>query len=269
MDILTHTVSGLAVGSVVASFVPQVALASRKMYIIISGALGGFFPDIDAVSLWSKFDGTIGKWLHLGHSGNEIYFGKFWYSHHAFFHSIVAALIVGFVIGCIVYGLQRITTKKYSLVTFWRSHRLIYLAFVLGSFVHLLGDCITPASVWGGVRMFWPFTIYVGGWGDVWWWNNYDIFLILVCCFLLNSIGLIVASFVRFRIRLVSLVIALAAFLCITVQVKSRHTDYAYTGHTSRYNQLEQKSKEEQQRILGTKVYRWMSQLDNHFPFQF
>jgi hypothetical protein len=39
---------------------------------------------------------SFGQWFNLSHSGRVIYGEKFWYSHHAFFHSIVASLLLAF-----------------------------------------------------------------------------------------------------------------------------------------------------------------------------
>ena len=63
MDILIHTFSGIAVASTIAHLVP--AEEKRSLSIIGIGALGGALPDFDAISLWSKFDDTIGTWLQL------------------------------------------------------------------------------------------------------------------------------------------------------------------------------------------------------------
>ncbi|MDR1866359.1 MAG: metal-dependent hydrolase [Bacteroidales bacterium] len=270
MDILTHTVSGLAAGSVLANMTPADVPVCKKWRIMIAGAVGGAFPDMDAISLWSRFDATIGRWFGLEHSGSVIYSGKFWYSHHAFFHSVVAALAVGWLAVCLPSVLRRMTRRKTSFGLFPKSCKPVYFGFVAGWLAHLLGDCITPASTWGGVRMFWPLPVYVGGWGNVWWWNNYDLFLIITLCFLLNLAWMTAtAPSGKRRIRAVPAAIALITFLWLAVQVKSRQTDYAYEGHATRYRQLEEASKKEQQRILGTGMYRWMEKLDNKLPFYF
>ncbi len=268
MDILTHIASGAAVSSVIA------ALSMKKTFpvprIIAAGALGGAFPDIDAVSLWSKFDVTFGKLFGLTHAGKEIYFGKYWYSHHGFFHSAAAAVIAGFLIGCLVYLYCRIRREKEpSFGTFFKINLPVYLAFMSGCLAHIAGDLPTPASVWGGMRLFWPLTDYTGGWGKIWWWNNYDIFIIIVTCLLLN-IGLILsAGFIRIRVGMVTLFIALSAFLAVCYQINTRQNDYAYVKHAVRFDKSEQKSKEEQQRILGKKVFRAMNRFDDWLPINF
>ncbi len=268
MDILTHIVSGVAVSSVVAGFAISSPVSMKR--ILAAGALGGAFPDMDAISLWSKFDTTIGKWLGLAHSGKDIYFGKFWYSHHGFCHSIAAAIIVGFLIGCWVFFYRWMRRKKEkNFVYFFKDNLPVYLAFVLGCLAHAVGDLSTPASVWDGMRLFWPLPVYVGGWGDIWWWNNYDIFLIISVCALLNILLILSAYVIRFRVHIIVFVIALLALAGVWWQTDNRKTDYAYKGHTPHYNELEEKSMAEQRRILGDNFYRAMRRFDDWLPFNF
>ncbi|MBC7485616.1 MAG: metal-dependent hydrolase [Cytophagaceae bacterium] len=94
MDIITHGLSGVAVGKVAASFTGKGV--KNKMTIVLLSGLAAILPDFDALSLWSKFDATIGKLFNLQHSGKGIYFSKFWYSHHGFLHSLVAASLATF-----------------------------------------------------------------------------------------------------------------------------------------------------------------------------
>jgi membrane-bound metal-dependent hydrolase YbcI (DUF457 family) len=268
MDILTHVVSGIAVSSVIAGFSAPKSAPARR--IIAAGAVGGAFPDIDAISLWSKFDVTAGKLLGLAHSGKDIYFGKFWYSHHGFFHSLGAAVIAGFIIGASVFLFRRMRRKNTKPFPCYLKDNLpVYMAFVAGCTIHALGDMFTPASVWGGVRFFWPLQDYAGGWGKIWWWNNYDIFLLLCVCSLINILLIILANFVRFRVNIVVFLVFLFTSTGVYYQANRRKTNYAYTGHTGKYNLLEQQSKEEQQEILGKKTYRIMQQFDKLIPFNF
>jgi membrane-bound metal-dependent hydrolase YbcI (DUF457 family) len=266
MDILTHTVMGLAVGSVVTNMI-QYRPVYHKMTVVLFGALGGFFPDIDAISLWSGFDGSFGKWFT--HSGKEIYFGKWWYSHHGFFHSIFALLLGGLIAGFPVYALLRILRRGYNLHRFQDSYRPVFFTFVFAGFTHLLCDCVTPASTWGGVRMFWPLPVYVGGWGDVWWWHNYDIFLIAASCFLLNISWLIFCTWMKMGAGTFPVLFALAAIIFIAVELHNRETNYSYKGITANYQQLEEASKKEQQRILGKTLYRRMDKFSRWLPFYF
>jgi membrane-bound metal-dependent hydrolase YbcI (DUF457 family) len=101
MDILTHAISGLAVGTVIIGISQKRKIGNLK--IIGFSGFGAVLPDIDAVSMWSKFDNTFGKLFHLTYPGRAIYAMKLWYSHHGFFHSIVAALLFVFLLGVIFY----------------------------------------------------------------------------------------------------------------------------------------------------------------------
>ena len=58
MDILTHTFSGFACGTVVASL--HQGTLFDKVGIVLAGSIGGCLPDLDAISLWSGFDQYIG-----------------------------------------------------------------------------------------------------------------------------------------------------------------------------------------------------------------
>lgn len=259
MDILTHTLSGLAAGTVVAAFSKR-GLAG-KAGIVAAAGIGGALPDLDAISLWSKFDATIGHLFHLSHPGAVIYSEKFWYSHHGFFHSLFAALLLAVVaagIGRLIRGRAGIGIGKPVLI-----------GFVCGFVIHLLGDMPTPASDWSGVRLFWPLKTYVGGTGDIWWWNNYDLFLIAAGALAVGVVGLSVGHFVRFGAKyLIAAAFALGC-VCTLVQIGSRDDDYAYTGSTERYAQFEAASKAQQKKILGDRLYGVMGKLDNRLPVHF
>lgn len=105
MDILTHVLSGAAIGVAAANYYKTTPL--RKAKIILAGAIGGAFPDIDAISMWSEFDRTFGALFNLSHSGRVIYGSKFWYSHHAFFHSLIGSLFFAALFLWIVYLVKR------------------------------------------------------------------------------------------------------------------------------------------------------------------
>lgn len=97
MDILTHIFSGVAAGTAVSSFSRKGF--GNKLAIISLAGFGGALPDFDVISLWSKFDGTIGALFRLKHTGQEIYSSRFWYSHHGFFHSLSAGILFTLIIG--------------------------------------------------------------------------------------------------------------------------------------------------------------------------
>jgi membrane-bound metal-dependent hydrolase YbcI (DUF457 family) len=267
MDILTHICSGIAGATVVAAFVKQ--QPAKRLKILVAGAAGGAFPDIDAISMWSQFDSTIGRFFNLSHTGRVIYGEKFWYSHHAFFHSLVAALLIALLLGVLSYSIHRIRHNKtgYKFAVHCKSNFPLMITFIAGYLFHLLGDMPTPASVWGGVNLFWPDTTYIGGSGKIWWWNNYDVFLLLVSCIAINA-G-ILSVFKQPVQRVAIILVAVFIFILIEIQINIRQYDYAYSGNSIHYSEMEQHSKEEQKRILGERIYLGMAWLDNHLPIHF
>ena len=259
----------MAAGSVVAGFSGK--SVPKKLGIIAASAVGGALPDIDAVSLWSKFDATIGKLFHLSNPGSVIYSGKFWYSHHGFFHSLFAVLLIAAVIGAVGYLISaRFRGLNFKdFIKSYTAQRFVLIGFAAGYVMHLLGDIPTPASTWGGVRLFWPFGAYVGGTGQIWWWNNYDIFLISCTVFAVNMILLFTDRFVRLNLdRIIAGVFAAGVLLSI-VQISTRDCDFAYTGHTAGYQELEAASKEQQKEILGERLYNAMEKFDEKLPVHF
>lgn len=237
--------------------------------MVMAGAVGGALPDIDAASMWSGFDASFGRLFSLPYPGREIYGMKLWYSHHAFFHSLAGALIVCAILWTAGYFLSKIFKKDAfgSLPSYFKNTMGIALAFLAGYAAHIIGDLPTPSSVWGGIALFWPTTTYVGGAGDIWWWNNYDIFIIAMSCALVNTV-LMVTLKERARKKCVLSIAALAILICV-VQIKTRQYDYAYTGNTAHYAAMEEHSKQEQKRILGPKIYGWMEKLDRAAPIMF
>ena len=135
MDILTHTLSGLATATVVASFSDRSPVG--KGFILLAGAIGGAFPDIDAISMWSKFDETFGTWFNLPFTGREIYSMKLWYSHHSFFHSLPGAVLMSTVFTFFLYLPYLIFRKaQYTLRSFWMLKRIFPLTFFGGYLFH-------------------------------------------------------------------------------------------------------------------------------------
>lgn len=266
MDILTHALSGVAVATVVANYNKTSAL--RKAKILLVGAVGGALPDIDAISMWSKFDHTFGTLFNLPHSGRVIYGSKFWYSHHAFFHSLIGSLILAIIFFLILFLIKR-RKKSPTLAAFCKKDSVFFIAFLLGYWAHLAGDLPTPSSVWGGIGFLWPSPEYIGGYGKIWWWNNYDIFLLIVCCIVINLVVPAVSKYIRSKSRVFTLSVATVTLLLILVQINTRHYDYSYTGHSSDYAKMEQKSKEEQKRILGKKIYYYMDKFDKKLKINF
>lgn len=246
-----------------ASFTPKV---KERLGLLFVGALGGAFPDLDAISLWSRFDGTIGKLFNLPAKGSVIYSSKYWYSHHGFLHSLLASLLIGIVVLIVLYFLQK---NKKSILPFLQSKKLYFITFVFAYWAHLAGDLPTPSSAWGGIALFWPSLEYVGGYGKIWWWNNYDIFLIVVLGIVLNLMVLLCSKFLKSKIKVITTTTFALCFAFIVFQVNTRQFDYAYSNDSSQYSEMEQKSKEEQKRILGNSVYNMMVSLDNKLKIYF
>lgn len=258
MDILTHTLSGVAVGSCLALY----AKGNRKktMGILFFSGLGGALPDMDAISLWSRFDSTIGRLFQLSHPGKDIYSEKFWYSHHGFMHSLLAAISIAIVIGIALFLISRIRQKKkISFLQSVKNNRLLLCGFMGGFIIHLLEDMVTPGGSWGGVRLFFPFETYIGGTGDIWWWNNYDVFLIVLTVLVANLILLLFSYFKKASFGKAGIIIFAIGFIAATIQIKTR--DYNFNGKP--FQACEDKSKAIQQKLLGKTLYNTMADFDH------
>jgi len=268
MDILTHTLSGVALSTMVA------AIAKRRLretgLLIFCGGLGGAFPDIDAISLWSGFDATIGKLLNLEHTGRDIYFSNFYYSHHNFMHSFVGAVGFSMLAGLCFLLVALICSKGVGRVSLLKFSSLCVISFFGGYVMHLLGDLPTPGCVWHGIKLFWPSSVPIGGTGHLWWWNNYDIFLLVLFCCTAN-IGLIV--FYRFFkknfIQYLAVIIFVSMSAAVFYQIVQRPTHFAYEGYTPYHAQYERQSLEIQKQTLGQPLFRVMVNLDRKLKMNF
>lgn len=263
MDILTHTLTGVAVGTVLVGFSRKTVI--EKSTIILFSGFGGAFPDLDAISLWSRFDQTFGRLFRLKHTGKEIYSSKFWYSHHAFLHSLFASILIALIFGLIIWLFQRRRIK--SLLSFLKDKYLLLLGFTIGFIFHLLEDMPTPASAWGGVDFIWPSKIYFGGTGKIWWWNNYDIFLIIFSVVFLNLIVLGLGKYLKNKT--ITLALFISGVLLISNQIKNRNYDFNYVSNTNQFQDNELKSKEIQKKILGERLYNLMEELDKKVKVNF
>lgn len=256
MDILIHTLSGTAVGTVVA---PIIAKNNKETYLfILISAFCGAFPDIDAISAWSGFDQTFGKWFSLENSGREIYRSKFWYSHHAFTHSLFASILFA-----LLFSMRSWILKK-------RQRALgIFILCLLSYNAHLIGDLPTPGGSWGGINYFWPMETYSGGSGHIWWWNNYDIFLILLIICLVNFIWILVQKRITWtQKRKFNSLIFGTGLILILFQVHSRGMNFN-NYNRGNYRSFESQSKEIQKEILGEKIYNKMKKFDDSMNLMF
>ena len=269
MDIITHTLSGVAIGSVAISYSDK--NVGRKIGVLAVSVFAAALPDLDVISLWSGFDDTIGSTFGLRNPGKEIYFSKFWYSHHAFLHSLAAA-IMGAVLLFLIYHCFKSGAayfQKSKAVESFRTGRVYFVTFLLAFLIHLIEDMPTPASVWGGVNFFWPSANYIGGTGEIWWWNNYDIFLIVFIVILFNLTISIIARFINIKPHVFTTFAFLIGLILATVQIKTRNYDFNYQGFTQDFQVMEAKSKAIQKEILGEDIYAIMVTLDNKIPLNF
>ncbi len=262
MDLLTHIVSGAAAGTILC---PVNKKNSISVPAILAGAAGGAVPDIDALSLWSGFDKYIAPVFQITRSGKTLYFGKDWYSHHGFFHSLAAGALISIFIFFVIYITTRLKEEKL--------HRAKHLrgisSFYLGYIAHLAGDIPTPSCVLGGVNLLWPSKEYVGGTGSIWWWNNYDLFIIILTGLALNILLITLLYKLNVRAARFSLLIPVLTLTMVLFQISNRKNDYAYRGFTPAYNQLEKKSLNEQKEVLGERIYRIMTRLDRRINIHF
>jgi inner membrane protein len=268
MDIFTHTLSGMAAATAIA------ATSSRslkdKFLMIGCGAAGAMLPDLDAITRWPDFDAVIGKTLGLSQAGRDIYYGHHWYSHHNFMHSLAAAAIFTLAGALIGYLYCRRRSGCRSASAFILSASGFLLSFFFGYIVHLLGDLPTPDTAWNGIRLFWPLPPFLGGFGYIWWWNNYDIFLIFLVGGMLNTV-LIVANRISKK-RLLSYIPTLL-FLCMIgaalFQITHRPTSFTSAGNPAGHTDKERQSLAAQQDILGERLYSIMVAVDRKIPIPF
>ena len=272
MDIISHTLSGIAISTIVAA-ISKKALWEKGL-IVFCGGLGGALADIDSISLWSRFDSTIGAFFHLPHKGSDIYFSNYWYSHHNFAHSLVGGLIITLCLFVIFSLPVTVFSKNDSRRNMFRRIGVYWVVLFLGYVMHLLGDLPTPSLTWGGIKLFWPLPVAIGGTGHIWWWNNYDIFLIIGGCCAIN-IGMIILYPILKKpfIRYLPLFICIGSFIAILHQIDQRNVNFANTGYTKgyweRYWEHDIKSLEIQKEILGEKLYDIMTNADRKLTFYF
>jgi inner membrane protein len=268
MDILTHTLSGAAAASAIAAFSSR--SLKGKFLIIFFGAAGAMLPDLDAVTRWPGFDAVIGKTLGLSQTGRSIYFGQHWYSHHNFMHSLAAAAIFTLAAALIGYIYCRLRSRCRSASAFIPGASGFLLSFLFGYVMHLLGDLPTPDTVWNGIRLFWPLTTPVGGFGYIWWWNNYDIFLIFLASGTLNTVLIAANRFIKKRLLNPVPTVIFLCMICATLfQVTHRPTSFASAGNPANHADKEHQSLAAQRDILGKRLYGIMNALDRKIPIPF
>jgi len=253
MDILIHTLSGAAVASAVACLVKD--NLSSRFKLILLGCFAGALPDIDALSMWSGFDSSFRIWFNLNESGSDIYRGIHWYSHHAFLHSFLASILIPST-PIFIYSIYK--RKKPN-----RKALLHLLVFTFSFNAHLLGDLPTPKGSWNGIAFFYPSDRYIGGYGHTWWWNNYDIFILMLVSVLINTISFFI---IRRKNYFGIITVAVTLALCL-VQFSRRDFDFNSKEITSL--QKSEKSLELQRKFLGYRLFNVMQKFDEKLPVHF
>lgn len=246
-------------GTTMASWNPTKQPPQGSFFVasMLLGGLAGAFPDLDAISQWSGFDSSIGTWFNLA-PGDDVYSGRWWYSHHAFTHSLLCSLLFA---TFTFAALMRF--RKQPQVRFQRA---IHFAAVvaLGWNAHLAGDLPTPAGSWDGIAYWWPSQHYIGGTGHTFWWNNYDIFLLICLGLLVHGICWL---WLKKHSHWTAPITTLSAILLIVYQLHQRPVDF--NDRTRPYQERERISLEYQHRLLGDRLFHWMQALDQSLPVYF
>ncbi len=185
------------------------------------------------------------------------------------------SLLVGFFITGLIGVLRYLADihlnnwKSTNFITSIHKTKPLLIGFLLGFLIHLIEDMPTPASTWGGVNFFYPSKLYIGGVGAIWWWNNYDIFLIVISVIIINLTLSIIRQLVCFDLGKFAIGTFVIGVIIIVFQIGTRDYDFGYTGHTAKYQEFETKSKQQQKEILGDRLYRIMENFDNKLNIYF
>lgn len=259
MDILIHTLSGALVGSLVGNVAKDKTVGQRFLLVLV-GAIAGALPDLDAISMWSGFDTSFGSWFSLSESGRQIFYGKHWYSHHGFSHSLLAALALTLTFTGLRKAIFRMNFRK---------GMVYYLAFFFGYVSHLLGDLPTPPGSWGGIGLFYPLDEYVGGWAVTWWWNNYDVFLLLLAGVFVNLILISLSRVLKPWSGRSSLIATGVIVMLCLVQFQLRGPNFDYVRGNNEFGTMEQRSLDVQRKVLGDPLFEQMRKFDNSISLNF
>jgi membrane-bound metal-dependent hydrolase YbcI (DUF457 family) len=265
MDLLTHGMAGGLGGTAVGLGLR--GGHARVFSALTLGAIGGALPDLDAITRSSGFDAGLGRLLHLP-PGRVIYGGTWWYSHHHFTHSLVAAGGASLLCAAVL-GIDRLGRGPGGEGERNAAVWVLPSCLLAGFLLHLAGDLVTPASVWGGIQLFWPAERMVGGWGWTWWFHNYDVFLTQCAGLVLVLLSSLVPRHRPVLARLLPLSVLTLALAGSTALLATRAHDFAYRGHASDYQALEDASLEEQRRVLPVSWYSAMRALSEYLPFPF
>lgn len=164
MHLTTHICAGTCIGSLTALHVKGLGHKSKGIVVLLF-MIGSALPDIDAISVLFS---------------HKIFYANHWFSHRGAMHSVFGLIISSALVAvCYAIAIHQ-KSQLNSLQRFWMAFTLIFI----GGGLHLLSDLPTPSTPWGGLMLFWPFSsVRVGGFGNIWWVNEYLMLLFSTAAF--------------------------------------------------------------------------------------
>ncbi len=151
MSPVEHALTGALAGTIAACLWPG-PLRGRGRWIAWT-AVGALAPDLDSASLLFS---------------HRIYFGTAWYSHRQFLHSILGCAFLAMLIPSVtaaIFGRRLDPAARAGFL------RVASRALFAGGLLHLAGDLPTPPGPWGGLPVFFPLGVRLGGWSRIGWVN--------------------------------------------------------------------------------------------------
>lgn len=165
MHLNTHICAGACVGSLMALHIKGLPQKSKGIVILLF-MIGSALPDIDAVSV---------LFYH------KVFYASHWFSHRGAMHSICGLIILS----ALVTGCYNIAIRQQIICHFLQRFWMPFFFIVIGGGLHILADLPTPSTPWGGLLLFWPFsTVRIGGYGNIWWVNEYLMLLFAIAAFI-------------------------------------------------------------------------------------
>ncbi len=169
MMTLNHGFSGYVCGRVAMPVLRRHAPVSER---VLGWAffLGAMLPDADVLTRIVLARGD--------------YFGRSWYSHRQFSHSILGTLVESLLVAGVIFapvvwrraGGPAATPGGVGSASPWRRYAWVVGCLWCGGLLHLLGDMVTPSRP---LPLFWPLPQSFGGWSHIGWFSPY-----LLCMFL-------------------------------------------------------------------------------------
>ena len=185
-------------------------------------------------------------------------------------HSLAAAAIFTLAGALLRYLYCRLRSGVRSASAVIMNASGFLLAFFFGYLMHLLGDLPTPDAAWNGIRLFWPLSPFVGGFGYIWWWNNYDIFLIFLVGGALNAALIVANRYLKRRLLRTAPTLIFLCMICAALfQITHRPARFSSAGNPAGHAEKEHQSLAIQRDILGERLYGIMNALDRKIPIPF